>query len=1664
MALSLISRAKLNLPTSGAEISAWHGPARVLLTIGGSKQVALVALDDPANPVLVGTTALLGPANSVAISPSGLVAIAIEGEGDGRYTGGLVQFFKLNGTGASATLNPAGSVAVGAVPDSLSFSPDGSRLVVALEGEPDPLYQVDPEGGIAVITVNAADPGRSAVQTIDFRGFNGRSIELEALGIRVRGKAGNTVAQNLEPEFTSFSSDGQRAYITFQENNAIGVVNLTGTTPVLESLRTLGVLDYSRGKPRVSAYDLNVPSPGTTSAGAPVIGGGLSGLWATGTDSDGRLTFLAVADRGPNGESVNVNGRTVRPFLLPDYQASLYTLALDERSGQATVTGTILLRHSDGTPISGLPNGASDETPVDASGKDLPFDRFGADLESISVDKDGNLWMADEYRPAVYKFDANGILLARYVPQGAGAGAGLNAGDLGIETLPANYATRQLNRGFEGMAYNPTAHRLYAFVQSPLDDPASTTDGKRSNLIRILEIDAANGNPVGEYLYPMAGKATIGAADSALYLRGVDKIGDVAFDPVRGTMLVMERDSASGPNSIKQIFEVSLSGATNILGNTIAREEELSPDALASQGINLARKVLLTNLSSLGYSPNDKPEGLARLADGRWAVINDNDFGIAPISGSDFDKLNSTEKARYRLASDINGSRTYVYTNPGDAKVQLGIVSFDAIGIDPTDRDYLINLRSNQNLFGLRMPDGIASFNATGADGKIQTFTIVANEGDSRIRPDGDYTAPDGTVVDEESVYSDEKRTGITGTSPDNRLKTISTETTAFGRPFAFGSRSITIYDNLGQAIWDSGDLLDRMAMAAGTYGDDRSDDKSIEPENLTVGQIGDRLYAFVGLERSGGVASFDITDPYAPRVDRYLPSGSGVVSPEGVLFVPATNSPNGEPMLITSNEVSKDLEVLRLNPGLDSSRTSGRARRKILGRNPETSDKAFTLQILHASDLEGDADAIINAPNFAAIVDKLEDRYSNTIRLSAGDNIIPSPFSNAATDSSIRSALDAYYESKLGGKLDIREGFARFDVAIMDAIGLDASAVGNHEFDNGTSELRSVIGPDIRGTAADPSSTRWLGVSFPYLSANLDFSGDSNLRPLYTDEIINNTYFQSNPYLNFNAARNAPRLAPATVIERNGELIGVIGATTQLVSTISSPGGVRVNDGSSRSNDMAALAAHLQPLIDRLHDQGINKVILTSHLQQFALEQELAPLLSGVDVIIAGGSDTILAGADDGLRSGDTAKGDYPQIARGKDGKPVVIVSTDGQYNYVGQLVLSFDANGVVMTDLIDPAKNGPIATTAANVASLWGSNEAAFAEGTKGAQVKTLVDAVSGLVTSKSADIKGYTNVFLEGRRTQVRTEETNFGNLAADAQLWAARKADPNVVVAIKNGGGLRAEIGEVSGIGNTLSFGPPPDGAISQLNIENSLRFNNRISLLTVSASLLREVVEHAVAASAPGATPGQFAQVSGLRYEFDHNTDQNANEDGLQRLRSLQVVDTNGRVVDTIVANGALQGDGNRNLRITSLNFLADGGDNYPWVQRDASGAVLRDAAGNVQGRWTERVDAFVDANGNVVGVAPGATAPSGFSAYGEQQAFGDYLRSEFGTPDRAYSTAETPAGADQRIINLDVQRLPQPAALMGLPGLNASDPFATGSNWSGLPLTSEILLGTNGLF
>ncbi len=588
-----------------------------------------------------------------------------------------------------------------------------------------------------------------------------------------------------------------------------------------------------------------------------------------------------------------------------------------------------------------------------------------------------------------------------------------------------------------------------------------------------------------------------------------------------------------------------------------------------------------------------------------------------------------------------------------------------------------------------------------------------------------------------------------------------------------------------------------------------------------------------------------------------------------------------------------------------------------------------FRLQILHTSDLEGGVDAIGDAPNFAAIVDNLEDSVDNTIILSAGDNFLSGPFFNAAGDRTIfrdSGLFNDIYNQLFGLPNDtvndayggLREGGGRVDISIMNIIGFDASAIGNHEFDLGSDSFEGIIEPDYR----DPGlgDDRWVGTQFPYLSANLDFSADSDLADLFTEEILVNTAFQTGAAESL-AGTTTPKIAPATIIESNGEQIGVVGATTQLLESISSPTGTTVQG--TKANDMDALAGILQPVVNQLKAQGINKIVLVSHLQQISLEQELITKLSGVDVVVAGGSDTILANDDDNLRSGDTAANTYPIVTTNADGEPAVIVSVDGEYSYVGRLVVDFDANGILVdangnplddvSDL-DLAINGPVATTDEQVTALWGSTEAAFAEGTKGNQVKQLTDAVEGLVAAQDGNVFGKTEVFIEGRREQVRTEETTLGNLSADANLALAQEIDSTVQVSLKNGGGIRAAIGEVDADGTLL---PPQSnpisgkqtGEISQLDIVNTLRFNNGLSLLTVTAEELEQIIEYGVAATADGATPGQFPQVSGINFSFDPSLqpivfqrDGDGNVTGVEtngdRIRSLAIVDEdNGEILD-----------------------------------------------------------------------------------------------------------------------------------------------------------------------
>ena len=440
-----------------------------------------------------------------------------------------------------------------------------------------------------------------------------------------------------------------------------------------------------------------------------------------------------------------------------------------------------------------------------------------------------------------------------------------------------------------------------------------------------------------------------------------------------------------------------------------------------------------------------------------------------------------------------------------------------------------------------------------------------------------------------------------------------------------------------------------------------------------------------------------------------------------------------------------------------------------------------------------------------------------------------------------------------------------------------------------------------------------------------------------------------------------------------------------------------QVREPGAGTNDMAALASILQPVIDRLTEDGVDKIILVSHLQQIALEQELATNLSGVDVIIAGGSDTLLADETDELRDGDTPDGDYPIATTDADGNPVLIVSTDGEYSYVGRLVVEFDENGNVVTDSVDSAVSGAFATTDEIVTELYeGDFDAAFADGTKGGDVLDITDAIGEVVNQVDGNILGSTSVFFDGNRGAVRTEETNLGNATADANLLAAQSVDGSVLVSLKNGGGIRAAIGEVDSEGNLLPPPANPDagketGDVSQLDIENSLRFNNGLTLLTLTAAQLVEVLEHAVAATGPGNTPGQFAQVAGINFSFD------ATQPAGSRVQSAVIVDGDGNPVDILVQDGDVAGDPGRGIRIVTLDFLANGGDAYPFADFEAADPAFIDRV--------ELQDAITDEGAATF-------APAGT----EQDAFAEYLLANFSeTP---FGEAETAPADDTRIQNL----------------------------------------------
>jgi len=557
-------------------------------------------------------------------------------------------------------------------------------------------------------------------------------------------------------------------------------------------------------------------------------------------------------------------------------------------------------------------------------------------------------------------------------------------------------------------------------------------------------------------------------------------------------------------------------------------------------------------------------------------------------------------------------------------------------------------------------------------------------------------------------------------------------------------------------------------------------------------------------------------------------------------------------------------------------------------------------LVLLHVSDVESEivpaVQQVGGLGRFAALVEAIRGKERTpTLMLAAGDTFMPAP--------ALQLELDGVNAVSLAN----------------DSIGLQASALGNHEFDRGEAFLAGMV----------------ARASFPYLTATVEFHDGPAERLT-----VRVGAGEASPWLERSAGRILPRgRVCAGTLERVGDAdvchgitVGVIGATTETLASVASTT-VRATSASTFADVVAAV----QRQADALAAEGVDIVIVLSHLQDVRRELELVDAgLTGVDVIVGGGGDDRLANAGDRLHVGDepspVCEGRapcYPIVKRAKDGSPVLVLATDGAYRYLGRIGLTFDARGVLAGFDRDAR---PIPVDDRSLAE-WGAS----ADG----PAMELERRVRAALEPLSVEL-ARSGVYFDGDRENVRNRQTNLGDLSADAIAWAARRGEggaPAPAFALRNGGGIRSSIGEVDH--DTFARG---GGPIRLLDVEAALRFDNPVVIVTTSHRVLKETLESAL--RGVGTSRGHFPQVSGevfLAYDpagveqvQEPQTGPGAVVREGGRVRTLRVgaveVVREGRLVTPDAA-----------ITFATLDYLARGGDGYfPSVAPIASAQTVLD--------------------------------------------------------------------------------------------------------------------------
>lgn len=495
-------------------------------------------------------------------------------------------------------------------------------------------------------------------------------------------------------------------------------------------------------------------------------------------------------------------------------------------------------------------------------------------------------------------------------------------------------------------------------------------------------------------------------------------------------------------------------------------------------------------------------------------------------------------------------------------------------------------------------------------------------------------------------------------------------------------------------------------------------------------------------------------------------------------------------------------------------------------------------------------------------------------LKLNAGDAFLPGPRFTASLNNLSNSYSDG--------------GQDFYDAIALRQIGFDAMVFGNHEFD---------LGPQMAARFAKVTGST-------YLSSNLDFNATAE----------------------FSALKASGQVAPSKVITTAaGHKIGLVGATTPLLPTISSPGAISVigyDANHTEAQNLQALIPLIQAEVNRLrNEQGVTTVIMMSHLQNAANEIDVVvPALTGVDLVLSGGGHELMVDPDDLLINGGVGAtyNSDPVYAVDANGRNVPVMTSHFGNRYVGQLNFSIDDAKGTFTG-VESSKMMRVSGAAADADRVAG-------DATLQSKVVT---PVQNYINALNAQIIGTTAVKLNGPThttcsalpctfvAGVRNAETGLGDLVADAMRFAG-KTD----VAIQNGGGIRTNIaaaGNVS-VGDTF----------------NVLPFTNLVKrAASMNATQLKDLLEHGYGDTSPtGRANGRYAQISGMQVIYDSRNPARTTQGTGSRIQRVVLDDGTVLIDNGVVVNNS------RTFSFTTIDFTAAGGDGYPFA---ANGVVFENS-------------------------------------------------------------------------------------------------------------------------